>query len=728
MTPIIKRAIATLLLLAVSSAALAASSLDELSFRQGSGGELEVDLGFDGPVPEVRGYRMDDPARLTIDLMETANRLDQRRYALGIGGVQQVTALEAGSRTRLVFDLEGPLPYNTREQGNRLRLAIGGGAADTGVAQAVPAATSPSPQPAPTRAASSGPSVENIDFRRGEAGAGRLVVTFDSAGVDARVRESGRNRITADLRGVELPASLDQVYDVSDFGTPLRRVTPRVGRDGVTLDIEGAGDYAMVSTQSGRQLTIEAQPVTQQEREQRVREQFPYTGERITLNFQDIEVRSVLAIIADFTGLNLVASDSVQGRVTLNLEDVPWDQALDLVLKSHGLASRQEGNVIVVAPAGELAQREQLELQSREQMETLAPLTSEYIEVRYARASDLAELLRGESGFGLLSERGRVAVDVRTNTLLIQDTADQIDEIIRTLERLDVAVRQVQIEARIVIASDTASRELGVNWGASSTRTYGLGPDGTFASSQRNVLGPEVGDGFTPASARPIVGQRQENRGQPYLQPNNTNAEGLRRLTGGLAVDFGPGGSGATTLGFGFLAGDLLLDMELRALESEGKSYTISQPRVITANQRPAVIKQGQERAYREAAASGAASVEFKEAVLSLEVTPQITPDNRIIMDVVVTNDTFGEAEFAGEEPPINKSEIQTQVLVDNGETVVLGGILQTEELSNLAKTPFLGDLPVLGHLFRYTQQSNEKVELLVFITPRILDDGVALR
>ncbi|WP_249322200.1 type IV pilus secretin PilQ [Halomonas sp. PGE1] len=692
-----KRGFATLLLLALSAGALAASSLEGLDFRQGGGGELEVDLQFAGPVPEVRGYRLDDPARLTIDLMETANRLDQRSYALGIGGVRQVTALEAGSRTRLVFDLEGPLPYNTREQGNRLRLAIGGGAADTGVAQAAaPAPASAPSEPAPSRSVASGPSVENIDFRRGEGGAGRLVVTFDRAGVDARVRESGRNRITADLRGVDLPASLDQVYDVSDFGTPLRRVTPRVGRDGVTLDIEGAGEFAMVSTQSGRQLTIEAQPVTQQQREQRVREQFPYTGERITLNFQDIEVRSVLAIIADFTGLNLVASDSVQGRVTLNLEDVPWDQALDLVLKSHGLASRQEGNVIVVAPASELANIERQELQAREQMEVLAPLTTEYVQVRYARASDLAALLRGGEGFGLLTERGRVAVDQRTNTLLIQDTADQIDEIMRTLDRLDVAVRQVQIEARIVIASDSATRELGVNWGVSGGGSrFNLGVDRDGNTSRE-----------TSASTGAPIG------------------------LGGLAVDFGStarGVGGATSFAFGYLSGDVLLDLELRALESEGRSYTISQPRIITANQRTAVIKQGQERAYREASASGAAAVDFKEAVLSLEVTPQITPDNRIIMDVAITNDTFGEFN-PGEEPPINKNELETQVLVDNGETVVLGGILQTEELRNMVKTPFLGDLPVIRHLFRYTQQTNEKVELLVFITPRILDDGVALR
>lgn len=443
---------------------------------------------------------------------------------------------------------------------------------------------------------------------------------------------------------------------------------------------------AMLAVSGSALAAPSYEPVSRQER-QWMGGQLPYSGKHITLNFQDIEVRAVLAIIADFTGLNLVASDSVQGRVTLNLVDVPWDQALDLILKSHGLSSRREGNVIVVMPAAELAQREQLEIQSREYLETLAPLKSEYIQLNYAKAEDVAALVRGgEEGFGLLSERGRVAVDQRTNALLIQDTTEQIATLMDTLERLDIAVRQVQIEARIVIASNTAARELGVNWGVSG-------------SGSRFDLG-----GASDGS--PVSG------------------------VGGLAVDFGPierGAGGMTSFAFGYLSGDVLLDLELRAMESDGKSYTISQPRVITANQSTAMIKQGQERAYREAAASGASAVDFKEAVLSLEVTPQITPDNRIIMDVAITNDTFGEFN-PGEEPPINKSEIETQVLVDNGQTVVLGGILQTEELKNLVKTPFLGDLPVLGNLFRYTQESNDKVELLVFITPRILDDGVALR
>ncbi|MDN3557575.1 type IV pilus secretin PilQ [Halomonas maura] len=676
------RALAALAMLAISAAAMAASTLTNLDFRQGAGGALEVDLDFSGPVPEVRGYRLDDPPRLTIDLMETSSGLERRRQELGIGGVERVTALEAGSRTRLVFDLAGPLPYDTAQLGNRLRLSIGGG-----VAAAAPASSSATASAPPPAVA--GPSIQDIDFRRGDEGAGRLVVTFDRAGVDARVRESGRSGIMARLPGVSLPASLNQVYDVSDFGTPLKRITPRVGRDGVTLEIEGSGDFAMLSTQTGRQLTISAQPVTPTQREQQVREQFPYTGERITLNFQDIEVRSVLAIIADFTGLNLVASDSVTGRVTLNLEDVPWDQALDLVLKSHGLASRQEGNVIVVAPAAELAQLERQELEAQEQLETLAPLETEYIQVKYAKAGDLAALLRSDTGFGLLTERGRVAVDVRTNTLLVQDTAEQIDAILQTLEQLDVAVRQVQIEARIVIARDSATRELGVNWGLSAADTPAIHQGG----SDIDLGGAATG----------------------------------RVPDGGLSVDLGSSVNPSTAFSFGYLSGDVLLDLELRALESEGKSQTISQPRVITANQSTALIKQGTEIPYQESTSSGATNIEFKEAVLSLEVTPQITPDNRIIMDLVINNDTVADQTFGGA-PAIDTNEITTQVLVDNGETVVLGGILTTEQVRSLFKTPFLGDLPVLGNLFRYTEDTNDKVELLVFITPRILDDNLAIR
>ncbi|UYG04320.1 type IV pilus secretin PilQ [Halomonas sp. LR3S48] len=705
------RTLTVLCLVLAAMPALAATTLTDLDFRQGERGELLIDLTFSGDVPEVRGYRLDAPARLTIDLVDTTNALERRRLDLGIGGVEQVTTLEAGSRTRLVFSMDGPLPYDTVQEGNRLRLVIGGSAVASASPEVRNEPSTPSPSTAPASAAPGGmPAIADIDFRRGEGGSGRLIVTFDRAGVDARVRESGRNRIVAEFVGVDLPEAHNQVLDVSDFGTPLRRITPRAGRDGTTLEIEGSDEFAMLSTQSGRQLIIEAQPATQQEREQRVRQQFPYTGERITLNFQDIEVRSVLSIIADFTGLNLVASDSVRGEVTLNLQDVPWDQALDLVLKSHGLASRQEGNVIVVAPAGELANIERQELEARAQAETLSPLVSEYVQVKYARAEDLAQLLRGGEGFGLLSERGRVAVDVRTNMLLIQDTADQIQEILATLDQLDVAVRQVQIEARIVIARDGVTQELGVNWGVSGGGSrFNLGG----ASTGTPIAG--YGDGLT--------GQR-DSRGQ--FTGEFDDPTGSRFQRGGLAVDLGSANP-MTSFSFGYLSGDILLDLELRALESENKSQTISQPRVITANQRKATIIQGEERAFQSIGEGNVPQTEFKEAELSLEVTPQITPDNRIIMDLVVKNDSFREA-APGQAPPIDTNRIETQVLVDNGETVVLGGILTTEQLSRLAKTPFFGDLPVLGRLFRYNESSNQKVELLVFITPRILEDGLAIR
>lgn len=670
------RTLLVALLLGVAGPAMAASTLSGLEFGQRAG-QLEVSLRFTGDVPEVRGYRLDSPPRLTIDLMDTVSQLEQRRFELGVGGVNHVVVLEAGERTRLVFNLERALPYALHERGDTLVLGMGEGVIERPAASVVAEA-----DPAPAQEMPSVAQVEAIDFRRGEDGASRLVVTFDRDGVETRVSKRGDGRIVAELLEVELPPELRQVLDVSDFGTPMQRIVPQPGSDGVSLAIELDGEYSLLSTQSGRRLVVEAEPVTQFEREALQREQFPYTGKRISLNFQDIGVREVLSIIASFTGLNLVASDSVQGSVTLNLEDVPWDQALDLVLKSHGLASRKTGNVLIVAPAEELAAMERRELKAQAQLRELAPLVTEYIPISYAKASDLATLLRGGEGLGLLSERGRVSVDARTNTLLVQETPAQLVEIRRTIARLDVPVRQVQIEARIVIARDSVTRQLGLDWGLSSPR------DGSFDLSG-------AADGLVD--------------------------------DGGLMVDLGDDLLPSTGFSFGYLSGDILLDLELRALESEGKSHTISRPKVITANQQMAVIKQGQEIPYQEATSSGATNVEFKEAVLSLQVTPQITPDDRIIMDLVIKNDSIADASFDGA-PAIDTNEIQTQVLVEDGETVVLGGILTTQQIRSLFKTPLLGDIPILGQLFRYTEEEHEKVELLVFITPKIIEDELAIR
>lgn len=656
----------------------AASVLTDIEVHNADNGEVGLDLRFTGGVPELRSYRLDSPPRVTLDLAGTQNGLASRRLEIGRGGIKQITALEGNGRTRLVVNLSETKNVSPRVMDDRLRINF------------TSASSSPSAA-LPALEVNEGPQIANIDFRRGQDGAGRLVVTFDREGIEADVREEVAGQVVVVLRDVAIPDSLNQVYDVTDFATPITRITPRAGQRDTQLALATQGAYAMISSQSGRTLTVEVQPVRDQPKQAPGAAE-SFDGERLSLNFQDIEVRSVLATLAEFTGLNLVASDSVTGRVTLNLNDVPWDQALALILQSQGLSSREQGNVIVVAPASELADLERQELEARNQRETLSPLVTEFIEIKYARAEDLAQLLRGgdADGFGLLTDRGRVSVDNRTNTLLIQDTSEQVSDIMRTLDRLDVAVRQVQIEARIVIARDTASRELGINWGMSSTRGFQDGGDGNFV--RRDI-----------------------------------NPTGINRAQGGLAVDLGAATGPGTGFSFGYLSGDILLDLELRALESEGKSQTISQPRIITANQRTARISQGEERAFQSVDGNNNPDTEFKQAELSLEVTPQITPDNRIIMDLVIKNDSFRESEFGGE-PPIDTNQIETQVLVDNGQTVVLGGILTTEELRQIAKTPLLGDIPLLGRLFRYTEESNEKVELLVFITPRLLDDGLTVR
>lgn len=692
-------AMAVLLLLLPSLAA--ASVLTDIDVQPADSGGVNVDLRFTGGVPELRSYRLDAPPRVSLDLVGAQSGLSSRRMNIGRHGIEQITTLEGNGRTRLVVSLAEPQTFTSRVMEDRLRLTFVSGAAPASAATPAPSSASSASVSSTSVSTASGPSagletdegpqVENIDFRRGAEGAGRLMVTFDREGVEANVREGGPDQVLVDLRDVAIPDSLNQVYDVTDFATPITRITPRANQGSTQLAIATQGAYAMISSQNGRTLTVEVQPASQESTpSQATGERF--NGERLSLNFQDIEVRSVLATLAEFTGLNLVASDSVTGRVTLNLNDVPWDQALELILQSQGLSSREQGNVIVVAPASELADLERQELEARNQRETLSPLVTEFIEIKYARAEDLAQLLRGGEGdgFGLLTERGRVSIDNRTNTLLVQDTADQVRDIVRTIDRLDVAVRQVQIEARIVIARDTASRELGINWGMSSTRGFQEGDDGVF--TRRDI-----------------------------------NPNGINRAQGGLAVDLGAATGPGTGFSFGYLSGDILLDLELRALESEGKSQTISQPRIITANQRTARISQGEERAFQSVDGNDNPDTEFKEAELSLEVTPQITPDNRIIMDLVIKNDSFRESEFGGE-PPIDTNQIETQVLVDNGQTVVLGGILTTEELRQIAKTPLLGDIPLLGRLFRYTEESNEKVELLVFITPRLLDDGLTVR
>ena len=515
-----------------------------------------------------------------------------------------------------------------------------------------------------------------------------MIVDLGSANASVDLSElGGKIRLTMD--GTSVPDNLRRRLDVTDFATPVTRVDTYTEDGNAVVEIRPEGNYDYIAYQSGSQFTVSVERLTEEEAESRREEKFPYTGDKLSLNFQDIEVRSVLQLIADFTGLNLVASDTVSGSITLRLQNVPWDQALDLILKTKGLDKRQIGNVLLVAPADEIAAREKLELETSKQIAELAPVRLDIIQVNYAKAADVVELIRADEE--LISSRGFVSSDARTNTISVRETSEKLDEIRRLVSTWDVPVRQVSIEARIVRAQTNVAENLGVRWGGAA---YDVSGDNVFS----------VG-----GSQNAVEEARQAAGGT-----NNTIT-----FPDALAVDLGVTGQGASSFAIGLGSDDFLVDLELSALESDGQAEVVSQPRVVTADRQTAKIKSGEEIPYQEASSSGATSVSFKEAALALEVTPQITPDDKIIMDLVVNQDSRGEV-TAGI-PAINTNEVTTQVLVGNGETVVLGGIFQSEVTTTTTKTPFLGDIPYLGRLFKRTEHVDERSELLIFITPKII-------
>jgi type IV pilus assembly protein PilQ len=546
--------------------------------------------------------------------------------------------------------------------------------------------------------------VTNIDFRRGEQGEGRVEISLSKPDVEIDISQQGTN-VRVALANAEIPEALQHRLDVIDFATPVHIVDALSEGDGALVLIEAAGTYDYLAYQADDKLVLDFKPITEDDAEKRRKAKFPYSGEKLSLNFQDIEVRSVLQLIADFTNLNLVASDTVDGRITLRLQNVPWDQALDLILKTKGLDKRQVGNVLMVAPADEIANRERLELENNRQVAELAPLQTEFIQVNYAKAANVSGLLSAEQG--LLSSRGSVTVDERTNTLLVQDTAAKLDAVRTALGYLDIPIRQVIIEARIVIASTDLEKNLGIKWGGGTSYSRG---DTQFSAG---------GSQSTLSDLNPTGSARlNELTGRTINFP------------GGLVVDMGVANP-SSSFALGLLTDEGLLDLELSALESDGKSEVVSQPKLVTADGQKARIESGVEIPYQEASSSGATSVSFKDAVLALEVTPQITPDDRIIMDLKVNKDAVGQFfEGAGGAliPAIDTNEIETQVLVENGETIVLGGVYEVETVDRVSKTPFLGDLPYVGKLFKRTTKAEDKTELLIFITPRLVKDTLSVR
>ncbi|MEM7280117.1 MAG: type IV pilus secretin PilQ [Pseudomonadota bacterium] len=673
--------------------------------------EVELRFKLNGPAPDPLSFTIDNPARISVDLPDTGLALDSRRKNIGIGALHSVIAAEANGRTRIVLNLDELVPYATTVQGNDVVLTLGAVAATAASSGNNTVASFDSSSASRTSSSPAGRAITEVDFRRGETGSGMVMVTLTDANTSVDIRQEG-NQVTAIFKDTELPTDLMQRLDVLDFATPVSTVDViRANRD-TRLTVNASGEFEQLAYQSDNLFIVELAPRVEEEEESVFGEAKVYTGDRLTLNFQDIDTRAVLQLLADTSGLNMVVSDTVQGNVTLRLQNVPWDQALDIVLRTKGLDMRQHDNVILVAPAEEIAERERRDLEARQQIEELVPLRSEFIQVNYAKAGDLAVLIAADGNAGsLLSDRGTVAIDERTNTLLVQDTAEKLADIRRLVRTLDIPIRQVLIESRIVIANDDFSRDIGVRMGASyvtdnssdgliSLTGSGLGSDTILTSALDNLQ--TTGQPF-PVSLPPIDDRFMVNA--PVANP-----------------------AGRATLAI--LDSDYLLDLELTAMQAENNGEIVSTPRVVTANQKQASIEQGVEIPFQEASSSGATTVQFKKAVLRLEVLPQITPDDKIIMDLTVNNDSVGEVVptgTGGSVPSIDTNEVVTQVLVNNGETVVLGGIYITERREVDSKVPYLGDVPVLGRLFKSTGRVSNKSELLIFVTPKILKEGASL-
>jgi type IV pilus assembly protein PilQ len=691
------------------------NKLESIDVQNLSGQQLQLTLHHSAPPAEPVAFTIDNPARISLDLANTALALPSRRIDVRAGGVDSILAAEASGRTRLVLNLDRVLPYQTRVSGNDVIVLIGATSSPTAAA-AVSSGASGSPVPRSTASsAPSGPrSIRGIDFRRGQGGTGRVIVRLSDPRTPASLRQLG-NQIVVDFAGAEVASNLARRYDAGDFATPVTGFdVVRVG-DGVRLSISATGDFEQLAYQSDDQYVVEVQPA--RKAAQKTEEKRVYTGERLTLNFQDIETRAVLQLLADASGQNIVVSDSVSGSVTLRLQNVPWDQALDIVLRTKGLDKRRNDNVIIVAPTEELASREKAELAARQDVQELAPLRSEYMQVNYAKAADLAALIKTQGEGGLLSKRGSVSVDERTNTLLLQDSADRLDDIRRLVGTLDIPIRQVQIEARIVIVSDDFSRELGARAGFSGFDFFSNNLGYTSGSALTNDQA--ISDFLERANDDDLT-----NDGVPFVFSDSPGIAPSR-----YNVNL-PVASPAGSIAYMLLGQDFLIDLELSAAQAEGRGEVISTPRVITANQREASIEQGVEIPYQESASSGATTISFKKAVLALKVTPQVTPDNRIILDLNVKKDSVGQVIVGGagqQVPSIDTREITTQVLVNDGQTVVLGGILETERRETEKKVPYLGDVPVLGRIFKTTGRTNNKDELLIFVTPKILREGVSV-
>jgi type IV pilus assembly protein PilQ len=735
MPPYLRRAIAFILIaLAMALRATLCGAegltLQSVDFSSLTGDNIQLVLTLNGPAAEPRVFHTENPARIALDLPGVANGLDKKSIPINVGGAQNLQAMESAGRTRVVINLADMVRYTTRVEGDRILITLGGSMPTTAPVSTQNQVASSSSEHGPVARTQGGRRIEGVDFRRGEKGEGRLLITLSDPKSMVDIKGEGRQVIVrfADTR---LPPQLARRLDVIDFATPVQYIDSVVDGAGSRMSVTPISDeYDYSSYQSGKLLTVEFRPLSKAEKEDIKKKNFTYAGEKLTLNFQDIPVRSVLQILADFTNLNIVASDTVQGNVTLRLEDVPWDQALELVLKSKGLGKRQEGNIIRVAPIDEINKQEKEELEAQKVVEDLEPLRTEIIQVQYTKAEDIKKILIGTtertsqsvsspSGIGggtastststvdvsqsILSGRGNVTVDPRTNQLIVKDTARNLEKIRDLIRQLDKQVRQVLIESRIVIANNDFTRELGSR----------------LSLNRANFVKDTRGKEFFQTD--PNDPTKSEDWKQRWNGPTATAGDAL--------VDLAATGAAASGGAFGvtFLkVGEYLLDLELSAAQIDGRGEIVSTPKLITADQTKAVIKQGQQIPYSQNNGLGASNTQFKDAVLQLEVTPHITPDDNILMELLIKKDSPGQATVSG--LAIDKREIETTAQVGNGETVVLGGVFEGTQANNTDKVPFLGDLPGIGFMFRRDKVLDNKRELLIFITPKILDQSLTAR
>lgn len=703
-----------LLLCMGSSIASAQNMIESIQYSTLPGNRLQITLGMSQEAVKPLSFTIDNPARIAFDFAGTGSTLSKKQQPIGIGIAQSVTAISAKDRTRVILNLTEVVPYQVTTEGKNVLITLDSEA--TGTAFTDTADTAIADAGGAQRYSDQIRGISKIDFRRGEQGEGRIIITLTETNIPMDISEEF-GRVVVKFLGANLPDELRQSLDVLDFATPVKMVSSFEKEGNVRIEIEPATkDFEHVAYQANNIFTIELKPISKEELEDQKKQKFGYTGERLSLNFQDIPVRAVLQLIADFTDLNVVVSDSVDGNVTLRLKNVPWDQALDIILKAKGLSKRESGNVLLVAPSEEIAAQEKIDLEAAQAITDLAPVRSVFFTINFAKVTELEPLFEGneEDGGSLLSSRGSVIIDERTNTLILKDTDEVISEVRRILAKLDVPIRQVLISSRIVVASDGFSKEVGSRLGVTDINARSADELTTISGTLQAT------NDVTLEGVNNLVTNGNVNI--PTLsQPFGVTGGRLDRL----GVNLPAVGANVGAIAFSVLSGGTLIDLEISALQSENKGEVISSPRVVTADRHEAFIEQGVEIPYLSASSSGATSVEFKKAVLKIQVTPQITPDDRIIMDLQVNKDTVGEI-FSGI-PSIDTREVQTQVLVNNGDTIVLGGIYEQVTRDDIEKVPFLGDLPLIGFFFRHTIESDDKAELLIFVTPKILKESIAL-